>query len=159
MSEPTAVYRLYDAAGVLLYVGISLDLSTRLKTHQKEKTGWPAVTRIDLQWCATREAAIAEERRAILSEQPLWNVIGSGRPSYVQTSKWRTIVGAIRAEIESGYWPPGTRIDSAAEWARQDRSVAASTVRKALRHLIESGELRGRLGAAVYVADRVRPIN
>lgn len=73
-SGPTSLYRHYDAAGCLLYIGISLSAFTRFAQH-KHGSVWSAnVTRMEIEHYASREAALRAERRAIQVEQPVWNV-------------------------------------------------------------------------------------
>ena len=71
---PTCVYRLYDALGRLLYVGVACDLDVRMGQHEKEKLWWPQVARRDVSWFATRLLAMYEEARAIRTEGPIHNV-------------------------------------------------------------------------------------
>jgi hypothetical protein len=64
--RPTAVYRLYDAAGYLLYIGVSNDPTRRWREHRKEMFWWREVDRHDRQWYPTEREADAAEREAIL---------------------------------------------------------------------------------------------
>ncbi|MGW3861094.1 GIY-YIG nuclease family protein [Streptomyces sp. NPDC005047] len=69
----TALYRLYDGAGVLLYVGISCNLSERWKDHREEKPWWPQVTEKRVEWYGKRAEAESAEVHAIITEEPLHN--------------------------------------------------------------------------------------
>lgn len=69
----TAVYRLYDAPGGLLYVGVAEDFDARFRQHAHDKPWWPDVRHRDVIWFACRLDALAEEAKAIESEQPLHN--------------------------------------------------------------------------------------
>ncbi len=71
---PTALYRMRDSGGRLLYVGISKRLPERLTEHRKSKPWWSQVARIDIEHFADVSDAIAAEAKAIRSERPLWNV-------------------------------------------------------------------------------------
>jgi DNA-binding GntR family transcriptional regulator len=68
----------------------------------------------------------------------------------------------LRRRIEAGEWAPGEKIHSTERlrqhYARRLRAprLAASTVRRAITEMLLSGELRGRSGAGVYVAERRR---
>lgn len=76
--ERTALYRHFDAGGVLLYVGISTDVLRRLLQH-RERSGWiEHVSRVELEWFASRREAVSAEAVAIQRELPPWNVL---RPS------------------------------------------------------------------------------
>lgn len=69
----TTVYRLYDQAGRLLYVGTSVDPRVRWEQHARSKLWWSAVTRATVVWHPTRTDALAAERHAIRTEGPLHN--------------------------------------------------------------------------------------
>ena len=43
MPERTALYRFFDEAGTLLYVGISNDPDVRWSYHARQKDWWPKV--------------------------------------------------------------------------------------------------------------------
>ena len=74
-SARTALYRMYDAAGDLLYVGMSRNLPSRITMHVTEKSWWETVARIEVQHFESREKARQEEKRAIAEDAPLWNVL------------------------------------------------------------------------------------
>lgn len=71
--RPTALYRAVDAAGNLLYVGISCDPSARFALHSHEKFWWPDVASIAIDWLSSRPAALIAEQRAITNEHPRYN--------------------------------------------------------------------------------------
>jgi predicted GIY-YIG superfamily endonuclease len=70
----TALYRLFDSEGRLLYVGIAFDPRSRLSDHARQKEWWPTVADRTIEWHATRTEAAAAEVTAIRSEKPLYNV-------------------------------------------------------------------------------------
>lgn len=69
----TALYRHFDAAGQLLYVGVSLCAFQRTRQHGQSAPWFEDVTRIDIEWFASRSLAEAAEWRAIRNEKPLHN--------------------------------------------------------------------------------------
>jgi hypothetical protein len=69
----TAVYRLFDASGRLLYVGIGYNYLARWRMHAK-KPWWPEVASKDVVWYKSRLVAAYEEARAIRTENPIYNV-------------------------------------------------------------------------------------
>jgi predicted GIY-YIG superfamily endonuclease len=73
MGEPTALYRLFDADGELLYVGISGNPSQRLKRHEWLQPWWFQVDSHTLDWKDSRQEAAEAERLAIRAELPRWN--------------------------------------------------------------------------------------
>ncbi|NUR01385.1 MAG: GIY-YIG nuclease family protein [Streptomyces sp.] len=70
--RPTAVYRLYDSADRLLYVGSAFDPTRRLRQHAAAKPWWSTVdpTRTRIEWYGEREAARVEHEAA-RTEHPL----------------------------------------------------------------------------------------
>jgi hypothetical protein len=75
----TMLYRFYDAAGELLYVGITNTPAWRFQNHQEESDWWPRAASLFTEWHATRELAEAAELRAIEGEQPENNRKHNGR--------------------------------------------------------------------------------
>lgn len=69
----TAVYRLYDADGALLYVGVARSPRERLSDHAYRKPWWPQVARKTIEWHPDRETALEAEARAIHTEHPVHN--------------------------------------------------------------------------------------
>jgi predicted GIY-YIG superfamily endonuclease len=84
--EPAAVYRLWDAYGVLLYIGSAYDPEQRCKEHRK-KPWWPEVARRTEEWHESRGHAYSAELAAIATEGSKYNEMGT--PGYVvpQTDK------------------------------------------------------------------------
>lgn len=70
---PSAVYRLFDKGGRLLYVGVTFHPKTRYKQHAAEKTWWPLVDCATVQWFDDRSAAEYAEAVAISTETPAFN--------------------------------------------------------------------------------------
>lgn len=78
----TALYRLYDSIGRLLYVGITFNPSDRWRGHSGTKSWWKDVTRREIEWHPTRSAAERAEVAAIKGEGPLYNVAeADGEPA------------------------------------------------------------------------------
>ncbi|MFJ5038009.1 type II toxin-antitoxin system prevent-host-death family antitoxin [Streptomyces parvulus] len=77
--HPTALYRLYDGAETLLYVGISYQPEARFEQHRQDKPWWPQVARRELQWFADRPSAAQAEVDAIRDEDPEHNGTFSSR--------------------------------------------------------------------------------
>lgn len=75
-----AVYRLYDEAGALLYIGSGYDPDVRERAHLHTAWGRHIARRSD-EWHGDRQAAYEAEAEAIRFEAPRHNVIGT--PNYV----------------------------------------------------------------------------
>jgi predicted GIY-YIG superfamily endonuclease len=74
--QAAAVYRCFDSANRLLYVGYSADPPARLRTHSKSATWWPLVDYRTLEWFPTTAEAAHAEHQAILIECPIYNKAG-----------------------------------------------------------------------------------
>ncbi len=92
----TALYRLYDVDGRLLYVGITFDLRNRWADHAQRKSWWEAVVRRDVEWHETRYSAEAAECAAILAERPAYNIVGAVEVPTPAAPKVRRIRPAAR---------------------------------------------------------------
>lgn len=77
----TALYRLYDEAGALLYIGISHQPEVRFEQHADQKEWWPLVDRREVEWFGDRLTAATAEAAAIRSEDPEHNGTYSPRRS------------------------------------------------------------------------------
>jgi hypothetical protein len=77
-AEMHAVYRMFDADGKPLYIGVT-GRSSRFGEHST-KSWFPLVANIALQWHGTREEADRAEREAIFREQPIYNITGKAVP-------------------------------------------------------------------------------
>jgi hypothetical protein len=69
----TALYRMFNEAGELLYVGITAHLGARWDAECRQVAWWPDVRRQTVVWYASRTEAEAAEKAAIQSEKPIFN--------------------------------------------------------------------------------------
>jgi excinuclease UvrABC nuclease subunit len=69
----TGVYRLFDAEGSLLYVGLTCDPDGRWRQHSHQKPWFKSVDRHTVEWHDTRIEARRAEVVAIKTEGPLYN--------------------------------------------------------------------------------------
>jgi hypothetical protein len=76
----TDLYRIFDADGVLLYVGISWSALVRLGGHSGTARWFDRVARVSVQKCQSLDEARAAERQAIQTEDPLFNVLQKPKP-------------------------------------------------------------------------------
>lgn len=72
-SERTALYRIYDSDGLLLYIGISKDFGSRWKQEAKEFPWWAEMQRMTVDWISSRAQAEMAEEAAIRAEKPKYN--------------------------------------------------------------------------------------
>ena len=73
------LYRHFDSAGTLLYVGISLDALRRLCEHRQTASWYERIARVEVQQLPTMAAARRAERWAICDEKPLHNIAMNAR--------------------------------------------------------------------------------
>ena len=72
--EPAGqVYRCYDANDNLLYVGMSVQVQTRLARHLNGTPWWGLVAEVRITRFPTWRNALEAEARAIADEKPLYN--------------------------------------------------------------------------------------
>lgn len=71
--RPHVLYRFFDRTDVLLYVGISVDLQFRMKSHGTDKSWWPEVASMTVERFPDRKSALRAEEAAIKAEHPLHN--------------------------------------------------------------------------------------
>lgn len=71
--DRTVLYRFYDRAGALLYVGISNDPHRRWAAHERDSEWWDRIAVTHTEWHASRTAAEGAEAEAIRREMPLFN--------------------------------------------------------------------------------------
>lgn len=74
VTRPAALYRHFDAAGALLYVGIALDPVSRLSAHRRKSKWADEITTVTVEYFPTWREAERAERAAIAAERPLHNV-------------------------------------------------------------------------------------
>jgi len=71
---PNDVYKAYDDAGALLYVGISINVFKRLGEHKAYSPWYDEASRIEVVQYLNRASARAEEARCIKFDAPAFNV-------------------------------------------------------------------------------------
>jgi predicted GIY-YIG superfamily endonuclease len=79
MPTHCTLYRLFDARGELLYLGIAGNPGRRFEQHAKDKPWWTEVDTIKLEHFDHRSTAEAAEIRAIKTERPRHNVVHNNR--------------------------------------------------------------------------------
>lgn len=69
----STVYRCFDKNGILLYVGSTINIQTRLERHKHKSLWYRKVETIKLKHFANKQKAYAEEIRACMEESPKLN--------------------------------------------------------------------------------------
>ncbi|AEK07806.1 endonuclease [Mycobacterium phage Yoshi] len=76
---PYVLYRIYDNAGTLLYVGATTNPPTRFADHHRMQPWWATADTIKLQHLPSPEALVEAELDAIAAEKPVYNIAGTRR--------------------------------------------------------------------------------
>ncbi|MFF2383716.1 GIY-YIG nuclease family protein [Streptomyces sp. NPDC058108] len=151
MSNPypsgrNALYRLYDATDVLLYVGVSRYPNERLKEHSSDKTWWHHVARHEIAWLDSRREALAAEDTAIEKERPLYNGyhhLGKGWPQkalkYDDSADRARVAEGVRSALKRGDYLPGTLLQGAP--VGRQYNASPSTAHSVLGDLAKEGLL------------------
>jgi predicted GIY-YIG superfamily endonuclease len=84
--RPHALYRFYNAAGELLYIGITGNLGQRWDQHNAGKPWWAEVASSTVEHFDSRTAVLAAEKAAIAAERPKYNVVHNNGHSVGQPS-------------------------------------------------------------------------
>ncbi|MFJ8345095.1 GIY-YIG nuclease family protein [Streptomyces sp. NPDC094153] len=87
MDRRTALYRLFDTEGRLLYVGITFNPDNRWAEHATSKSWWVDVADKHVEWHESRTVAAAAEVAAIAAGLPLYNKHDSPQPYEGSTVK------------------------------------------------------------------------
>lgn len=70
----TQLYRHFDKAGTLLYVGISLHAVKRLSEHDGSSPWYKDISHVTIEHFPSRQAAEIAEKKAIKKEKPRHNI-------------------------------------------------------------------------------------
>lgn len=142
----SALYRLYDSAGVLLYLGISRYPNERFKQHAGDKPWWHHVARHEVVWLDSRDEALAAEAKAMVDEQPLYNGYHHLGPSwpmkareYDDTEDKERVRAGLRAALERGAYKPGTLLKGSR--VGRDFGASATTCRAVMDDLAKEDAL------------------
>jgi excinuclease UvrABC nuclease subunit len=71
----TGLYRVYDGADGLLYIGVSKHFGVRWQQHAQKRPWWNERRRMTVDFYDDREEALDAEALAIFNEQPKYNVL------------------------------------------------------------------------------------
>jgi excinuclease UvrABC nuclease subunit len=101
------VYRVFDAADRLLYVGCSVDVPTRLTTHEQNAPWWVYMARFEVTDYPDRDSAAEAEATAISTEHPRWNISGrspehpDGAATSMRQAPWLQYEAEIASKVRS----------------------------------------------------------
>jgi predicted GIY-YIG superfamily endonuclease len=163
MVDACAVYRIYDAGGRLVYVGMTGDLRQRFGQHASQRWFLLAET-IRVEWFATEDAAREAERQAIRGEHPERNIQDRSpvRPLQLVTPGTVTLSEAVEQGVVSctrGAADGARRSDRRADLPGR-RGVAGGSALASVRPLLGVQGPQGRLEPGVVGPEvwRLRPV-
>ncbi|WPO69947.1 GIY-YIG nuclease family protein [Streptomyces sp. KN37] len=137
--ERTALYRLFNAEGDLLYVGISKNPRKRWGQHALEKPWWHEIAEKTVEWHPDRATAEALETQAIVDEKPAYDQTARRyvhpramppRLEFDYSAEQARVVELVTRKIQSGDYPPGKLLQGAR--IGREYGVSASIGRDAL---------------------------
>lgn len=147
----TALYRLHDATGAVIYIGIASNPFTRWEQHAADKAWWPDVVTREIEWFPTREEAEDTESAEVNIRSPKWNSrhhVSLGRDS------WKT----IRSRDMWGGWEPSTELLAMFDLHGEQLLAAAATrdrITAELVTVLRSGVSRNRVAKLVPWGEQV----
>ena len=145
--EPTAVYRFYDGADVLLYVGISRNPAARWAQHAAEKTWWPRVAKKTVVMYGSRREAEIAEGKAIRSESPRHNkAMGRTDPEARPVRKLPLRKPADPRKPAGRQSPPSQNTFSLEPFIRAHAADRKCSYNEAVNKLIFSGIIKEYMG-------------
>jgi hypothetical protein len=106
LADMHAVYRMFDHAGRLLYIGMTGQAGQRFGSHS-QKVWFPLVSMITLEWHTTHAEAYLAETRAIAAERPRYNVAGTPK---LAARRGRGQQPAARAAAKPAAPPPDRNV-------------------------------------------------
>lgn len=142
--ERTALYRLYDGGGQLLYIGITRHPERRWVEHGQRQAWWHLVTRKTVEWHAGRNAALAAEVSATADEKPLYDsswrrTQAEERVGFNNSGDVSRIAEDLTQKIMSGEYAIGSRLLTVQ--VAREYGVALATARHAMHELTPPARL------------------
>jgi predicted GIY-YIG superfamily endonuclease len=161
----TALYRLYDSAGQLLYLGLSNAPERRWEEHARSKFWWHLVARKTVTWHQDRETAERLEAEGISAEKPLhdlaWRIPKGNRVPRPVDPFYQPLLARIRAGLDDGTYTDGHAFRD--DWDTASAfGVSVVTLRHVLSTLVQDFRMRSyspkdRSRVWTYVVDEWRP--
>lgn len=131
-SLQTTLYRHFNANGKLLYVGISLSALQRLSQHADHSDWYNEISRVEMEHFCNRPSAMAAEKKAVISEGPLYNIHHKKK---LNKTRYQEYAEKSRDDMTGRVvFQPAYTLDEAAY-------VLGGIRRSALLRLMDSGQL------------------
>lgn len=137
----TALYHVYDAADLLLYIGISNDFDRRWRQHAEAQPWWAEHRWMRVYWYDTRKEAETAEALAIEAEEPKYNKSGGV---------------LVLADTRCSYSPPAEIEDdmmAVVDWILETPSLPTVEIRLALGRLLHGAPPTDSAGFVRYAVE------
>jgi hypothetical protein len=131
------LYRVYDSAGQLLYVGATTNPSLRLQAHGSTRPWWDDAARIEIAHFNDFDQLAAAEIEAIKEESPRYNQVhspASAMPWAFKQRQRRPGEGSLFQRATDGLWIGSIEVRSA-DGKRLQKRVSSKSRAEALRKL------------------------
>lgn len=145
-----ALYRHFDAAGDLLYVGISTDALKRLMAHSRHASWYNKITTVTIEHFPSRRAASAAEIAAIRNEHPKHNTAWTPKDDRLERAVVAAQAGTLKIWPKPMFVAPGKlaareqpEVKRKRKWRevpcnpptdRPERNVSMTQLRRLLRN-------------------------
>lgn len=127
------LYRFYDDAGQLLYVGMSTNILLRINTHRRNSHWWSDAVEMKMQRFANSEELAEAEIIAIRHEEPLHNTIWTDHPPpQVGVTHRPKGEGSVCQRKSDGLWIASLEATPSSEGKRRRRYFYSKTREGAL---------------------------
>ena len=123
----THLYRLWDANGELLYVGISKSAMRRLADHQRGKPWADEINSVTITNVSTRAEAERMEIEAIANENPKYNIQHARKKSHEELvqMQWQEMSQEERAQAVAIVRNLAKQMSQLPENSARDERIAA----------------------------------
>jgi predicted GIY-YIG superfamily endonuclease len=122
----TALYRIFAADDRLLYVGVSINPTGRLKQHRYTQAWWPEAQKCEVQWHLSGREAYEAETEAIKTEHPKYNLTSTDAYRSRQSAIQRANAPTQRVKCKVAYEAHRLKLDTVRELTRQGMSRDAA---------------------------------
>lgn len=98
--KETTLYRMHNAEGELIYVGVTFDPHTRFGDHRQKKPWWADVATIHVQHFEDRDEARQAEQEMIRKLKPVYNIAHATLNKLEASAEPRGIAPAVEGECD-----------------------------------------------------------
>lgn len=128
MTNPNVLYRVFNDAGDLLYVGATTNPGSRFNHHALHKPWWDEAASMTMERFATVDELMVAEADAIATEGPRYNEIHTHKPAPWSRKRDRSPgEGTIYQRASDGLWVGKFELPPGADGKRRQKVVASKS--------------------------------